>query len=174
MTRSWPSLPGEAARRFGATYSGCGLYRYHLWREWNGGDRMILWIMLNPSTADHLGQNDPTIERCERRSAAWGFARMEVVNLFALRSTDPAALRRSSDPVGPGNDEVIEAAAARADMVLCAWGAQGGLRGRDRAIVPILQDRAMFCLGRTRSGAPAHPLYLANHLTPVAFHPDTQ
>jgi len=36
----------------------------------------ILWIMLNPSRADHLGNNDPTIERCERRSIGCFGARL--------------------------------------------------------------------------------------------------
>jgi hypothetical protein len=127
-----------AERRFGAHYSSCGRYRYSLWRAWDGGAGTILWIMLNPSRADHLGNNDPTIERCERRSVAWGFGRMEVVNLFALSSPYPRALREADDPVGPLNDAGILEGAERAGMILCAWGAHGALKGRSEAVRGLL------------------------------------
>jgi hypothetical protein len=166
--RREPASP-LAGRRFGATYSDCALYRYRLWRAWCGGDRAILWIMLNPSTADHLGVNDPTIARCERRSVAWGFGRMEVVNLFALRSPDPLALRRSADPIGPDNDRHVAEAARSADVIVCAWGAQGALRRRAGAVRALVAGRALSCLGLTRSGEPAHPLYLPYDRQPVPY-----
>ena len=162
-------------RRFGARYSSCDLYRYSLWRDWEGGvsDNQrgtILWVMLNPSRADHLGNNDPTIERCERRSVAWGFQRMEVVNLFALRSPYPKALRQAADPVGPLNDTGIAEAAARASMILCAWGANGALRGRSGEVIrTLLAGRTLHCLGVTLAGEPAHPLYLPYGRVPVPY-----
>jgi hypothetical protein len=161
--------PLPSRRRFGAHYSACGLYRYRLWRAWGDGGRTILWVMLNPSTADHLGNNDPTIERCERRSVRWGYGRMEVVNLFALRSPYPAALRKADDPVGPGNDRAIQRAARRADTVLCAWGALGGHLGRAGGVMALLAPKPLLCLGRTGGGAPAHPLYLPYDRQPVPY-----
>ena len=158
-----------AERRFGAHYSPCGRYRYSLWREWEDGDGIILWIMLNPSRADHLGNNDPTIERCERRSVSWGFQRMEVVNLFGLSSPYPKALREATDPVGPLNDAGISESAARASMILCAWGALGALLGRSVAVTTLLADRPLHCLGTTRTGEPVHPLYLPYGRTPVPY-----
>lgn len=156
-------------RRFGARYSPCDLYRYSLWRDWQGGQGTILWVMLNPSRADHLGNNDPTIERCERRSVAWGFQRMEVVNLFALRSPYPTALRQAADPVGPLNDTGIAEGAAQASMILCAWGAHGALRGRSDEVRALLAGRPLHCLGVTQAGEPAHPLYLPYGRTPVPY-----
>jgi hypothetical protein len=156
-------------RRFGASYSPCGLYRYNLWRDWNAGQDAILWIMLNPSRADHLGNNDPTIERCERRSVAWGFQRMEVVNLFALRSPYPKALREADDPVGPLNDAGIAESAAEASMILCAWGAHGALGGRAGKVRALLAGRQLHCLGTTLAGEPAHPLYLPYERGPVPY-----
>ena len=158
-----------ADRHFGASYSPCGLYRYSLWRGWDAGAGTILWIMLNPSRADHLGNNDPTIERCERRSVAWGFGRMEVVNLFALSSPYPKALRMAEDPVGPLNDAGIAEGAGRASMILCAWGAHGALRGRSAAVRTLLADRPLHCLGTTRAGEPVHPLYLPYGRMPVPY-----
>jgi hypothetical protein len=125
--------------------------------------------MLNPSTADHLGHNDPTIARCERRSVAWGFAAMAVVNLFGLRSPYPKSLSAAPDPVGPNNDAALASAAARADMILCGWGALGGLRGRSARVLALLADRRLHCLGLTRAGQPAHPLYLPYDRQPVEW-----
>ncbi|MEY3307813.1 MAG: hypothetical protein RLZZ413_1851, partial [Pseudomonadota bacterium] len=41
------------------------------------------------STATEF-QNDPTVERCERRARALGFGAFRVTNIFAFRATDPA------------------------------------------------------------------------------------
>jgi len=152
-------------------YSPCGRYRYRLWREWDRRRRTLLWIMLNPSTADHLGNNDPTIERCERRAHAWGFGRVEIVNLFALRSPDPRVLRTAAQPIGPDNDRAIMEAAEISDMILCAWGGLGGLADRAAAVRSLLQGRPLSCLGLTRSGEPAHPLYLPYSRLPERYRP---
>ena len=160
------SPPG---RRAGARYSSCGLYRYRLWRSWSGGSGVLTWIMLNPSTADHLGNNDPTIERCERRARLWGFTRVEIVNLFALRSPDPRALKLAADPIGPENDGAILEAIAGAGLILCGWGALGSRGGRDAAVLRLLEDRPLACLGRTRAGAPVHPLYIPYDRIPTTY-----
>jgi hypothetical protein len=156
-------------RSFGARYSDCGLYRYSLWRAWGDEARTILWIMLNPSRADHLGNNDPTIERCERRSVAWGFGRMEVVNLFALRSPYPKALREAADPVGPLNDAGIAGGSAGASLILCAWGTHGSLKNRADEVRALLARRPLHCLGMTLAGEPAHPLYLPYSRSPIPY-----
>lgn len=85
----------------GATFSECRRYRYRLWRYWDRSKPPLCFLMLNPSTADDLS-NDPTVERCQRRALAMGFGGLEVVNIFAFRSTDPAALY--SLPVGRYGD----------------------------------------------------------------------
>lgn len=83
----------------GAAFSPCRRYRYRLWRTW-GDAAPAVFVMLNPSTADEI-ENDPTVERCERRARAMGFGGLRVANIFSLRSTDPTALYTSDDPVGP-------------------------------------------------------------------------
>ncbi|TRW96069.1 DUF1643 domain-containing protein [Paracoccus sp. M683] len=122
---------------------------------------VLLYVMLNPSTATEV-QNDPTIERCERRARALGFSGLGVVNLFAFRATRPADLKRAADPIGPLNDAAIRTAARRADQILCAWGVHGQHLCRDARVRAILrgQDRPMLHLGLTNAGAPRHPLYV--------------
>ncbi len=48
----------------------------------------VVWVMLNPSTADHV-HDDPTIRRCMGFARAWGYGGIAVVNLYAWRATDP-------------------------------------------------------------------------------------
>lgn len=145
-----------------AVLSDCGNYRYSLTREWDPTLDTLLWIMLNPSTAD-ASEDDPTIRRVVGFSRQWGYGSAVIVNAFALRSTDPAALPSHPDPVGPDNDQYIRRWSLAADHAVCAWGAHGGLHGRHVTVLSILRDHACsaMCLGTTKDGAPKHPLYLA-------------
>jgi hypothetical protein len=142
-----------------ARFSRDGRYRLSLVRAWDEGPR-VAWIMLNPSTAG-ADQDDPTLRRCIDFARRWGCGSLEVVNLFALVTPLPGALRTASAPIGPDNDAAIAAAIARADLVVAAWGAaHRGLLGRADDVRARLPARAM-CLGFTKSGDPRHPLYLA-------------
>ena len=144
----------------GATFSPNRRYRYRLWRRWAEG-RAVLWVMLNPSTADeHV--LDPTLRRCAAFARAWGFGRFDVCNLFALRSTDPKAIYTAADPVGPGNDDEIVNAAMDADLVLVGWGVHGEFQARAEAVTTKLLGAcpAVWCLGLSKDGHPKHPLYL--------------
>lgn len=144
-----------------ARISDCGKYRYLLRRTWDHAKPRTLIVMLNPSTAD-AEIDDATIRSCIRLSKGLGYGSFEVVNLFAFRATDPAELQRADDPIGPLNDDVIEAAICRCDIAICAWGAHpmGGNRsGSIRALIRGHRP-AVFCLGTTKSGAPKHPLYI--------------
>lgn len=136
-------------------------YRYMLSRTWGEGRRFVNFVMLNPSTAD-AEVDDPTIVRCMRRAAGWGFDGLTVTNLFAFRSTDPAGLKKTTDPIGPLNDDVLIAVARDAACVVCGWGAHGGLHDRARAVRKLLEsaDIPLHHLGLTKGGHPGHPLFL--------------
>lgn len=145
-----------------AVLSECGTYRYLLRRTWDAAKPRALFVMLNPSTAD-AEIDDATIRSCIRLSKGLGYGSFEVVNLFAFRATDPADMAKATDPIGPNNDWTIEAALLRCDIAICAWGAHpmaGGDRGRQ--VRSLLRSRrsAVFCLGKTKAGAPKHPLYI--------------
>lgn len=141
----------------GADFSECGTYRYALWREWGDGPA-VNFVMLNPSTAD-AEKDDPTIRRCIGFAKGWGFDRLVVTNLFALRSSDPKVLYRHESPIGPDNDSVLLARAAGAHWIVFAWGAHVGVE-RGVRVAEMLRGFHPGCLGRTKDGCPRHPLYL--------------
>lgn len=146
-------------------------YRYWLIRTWVASwdwekHKAVAFIMLNPSTADAF-KNDPTVERCERRARAMKYDGLIVGNIFALRSTDPKALYRHDDPVGPENDEHLLRIASRAARIVCGWGTHGALRDRGARVIELLSNvQSLYCLHQTVDGNPAHPLYLSYDLKP--------
>ena len=152
-------LKGDAAST--ALYSPCQNYRYTLTRVWNPDGPKALFVMLNPSTATEV-QNDPTVERCERRARALGFGAFRVCNIFAYRATDPQVMRAQADPVGPGNDAAIAESALWADRIVCAWGTHGAHLGRGPAVEALLRatQRRLYHLGLSKAGHPKHPLYI--------------
>jgi hypothetical protein len=149
-----------------ASYDETEQYRYRLSRTWSDG-RRVCFVMLNPSTAT-AAELDPTVTRCHRYALAWKYTQLEVVNLFALRSTDPRKLNRHRDPIGPGNDEAILAAADDADLVVCAWGTHGEHLERGRHVRALLEEHGvrLHALRLTKDGHPGHPLYLPGDLRP--------
>ena len=146
-----------------------GAYRYSLWREWDSLGPAVVFVMLNPSTAD-AGNDDPTIRRCASFARSWGYGSLEVVNLFAYRTTEPSGLWQTLDPIGPENDRYLVDAAGRAQSLVFAWGAHGALMDRGREVLGLLAGRReIFCLGLTQAGQPRHPLYLRRETLPVPF-----
>lgn len=148
-----------------AELSPCGTFRYRLQRTWNPDAPLIVFLMLNPSTADATS-DDATLRACLSRALAGGFGRLTVLNLFALRATDPARLQQAADPVGPGNEAALRDGLSDLkadDRLICAWGNGGRLQGRGAAVVRQLRERglALHHLGLTASGEPRHPLYVA-------------
>lgn len=162
ITRTF--VKGDAASE--AVYSDCMAYRYLLTREWSAGPR-ALFVMLNPSTATEV-QNDPTVERCERRARALGFGAFRVTNIFAFRATDPKVMRAVSDPVGPENDLAIQSSAGWADKIVCAWGNHGLHLDRGAEVHRLLRQtgRPLYHLGITGQAQPRHPLYVGYDTQP--------
>jgi hypothetical protein len=153
-----------------ATYSDCENYRYELTRVWDARGPRVLFVMLNPSTATEV-QNDPTVERCERRARALGFGAFRVCNIFAYRATDPKDMRAQTDPVGAANDRTIAKACGWADDIICAWGTHGAHMGRGAAVETLMrnQPKPLRHLGLSKAGHPKHPLYIAYARRPVIW-----
>jgi len=145
-----------------AVISDCGKYRYLLRRAWDHAKPRALLIMLNPSTAD-ARQDDATIRSCVRLLTGLGYGSMEVVNLMAWRATNPKDIPdKPSMAMGGDNPRVIEAAVSRCDVVICAWGAHPYAARFKNGVLDIIQlsRPAAYCFGKTKAGAPKHPLYI--------------
>jgi hypothetical protein len=153
-----------------ARFSADQRYRYNLTRIWDGQQPALVVVGLNPSTAD-ANIDDQTIRRC------LGFAKREklgglvMLNLFALRSTDPKAMLRDEEPVGPENDVWIQHAVdvnrALGSTFVAGWGVHGSHLHRDEALRRLIPE--MKCFGITKDGAPRHPLYLRGDAPIVTF-----
>ena len=145
-----------------AEYSADMKYRYLFERRWAKPTRpdrdMIVWVLLNPGTGDTDGKHRPTLDRCIKWSKQWGYASLTIVNLFALRSTDPKVLKTARDPTGPKNDATIRRITRRASRVIVAWGDKEAFLGRGKQVAAMLNEP--FCLGVTARGEPRHPLYI--------------
>ncbi|KAA8610415.1 hypothetical protein AL036_00595 [Salipiger aestuarii] len=157
----------EAGVTSRALYSPCERYRFGLERRWGTGGT-LLWIMLNPSTADER-RNDPTIERCQRRARRMGFGAMRIANLFAFRATRPADLRRADAPIGAENDALVHQWHEEAAMTVAGWGVHGSFMGRGPRLAGDLAA-PVHMLGLTRGGHPRHPLYVAYDVDPTLWH----
>ena len=144
-------------------YSDDRLYRWWYERRWSAGPSLC-FVGLNPATGDTDGKPRPTLAKVVGWAKREGCGAVVVVNLFAFRATKPSALfRAGADIVGPGNDEVIQEHSASSRITLAAWGAHRLARPRAEEVVPLL--RSPHCVGVTKSGAPAHPLYVPSALT---------
>lgn len=147
----------------GAVFSECRTYRYSLWRIWNDLQDPVLFIGLNPSTADEY-TDDPTIRRCIGFANSWGHGGIIMANLFGFRATEPKDMMKADDPVGPDNDWRLKELAERADIAVAAWGNGGSFRDRGKTVAELVPD--LFYLKLNKSGQPAHPLYLKADLQP--------
>ena len=169
----------------GAKFSPDRKYRYLLIRQLGFGDGAVMFLMLNPSTADET-RNDPTIRRCINFGKAWGYGWLYVCNLSSFRATDPKemlAAEPEPDAVWEENLRTILSVAHRCDRVIAAYGAYadalpvvydektGARLNREGFVIEALKANGhdVQCLGMTRHGHPKHPLYLKADTTPVPF-----
>lgn len=167
----------SAATASRAYISEDGLYRYSLTRgiadphfgclDDDERGATVTFVGLNPSTADAT-QDDPTIRRCVRFAREWGFARLKVVNLYALRATDPKQLWLADDPVGPENDHVISLVFGGSDKIVAAWGATAPDE-RVSEFIETFGGWQMWALGLTQGGRPRHPLYMRADVVPFVY-----
>lgn len=158
-----------------AALSDCGKYRYDLFRLLRPMSypdiKQCCFVMLNPSTADAT-EDDPTIRRCMGYASKWGYTQLVVVNLFAWRATDPSELPVNVESrVGPNNDYFITSHAEHSEIVVCGWGASSYADDGNRAahVLNLIKTagKTPMCLKKTKSGSPAHPLYLPKDLEPA-------
>jgi len=153
-----------------ATFSECRTYRWTLSRWWENTLPPCVFIGLNPSTADET-EDDPTIRRCIGFAKSWGMGGLMMLNAFAFLATDPKVMQAADDPIGDENDHAIAhqtyIASRRGGIIIAAWGNHCP-DSRQKAICNLVNGN-LQCLGKTQSGKPKHPLYIASKTKPIDF-----
>lgn len=151
-----------------AGISVCGKYRWWLWRRWSNILPLCIWIMMNPSTADHR-KNDPTIFKIMRYSSRWGFGAALILNIYAFRSSRPENLPQViSEAIGWRNywwiKTLFRYAVKRSVPVICAWGVKHGDRGCQVRRMAVDSGLQLLCLEVALNGEPKHPRFLSETL----------
>lgn len=165
-TRAFSEGPADAEVG-GASADVRGDYRYTLTRTWNASAEPLVFILLNPSTAD-ASQDDPTIRRCVGFAKRWGFGGIVVVNLYAFRAAKPRDMLAAIDPIGPDNDRILTEI-VNGRTVVAAWGTNAR-RERVAEMLTLIQGTArLLALEITKFGHPRHPLYVHREAQPVPW-----
>jgi len=149
-----------------ATLSNDRMYRYSLSRIWDESKDLVLFVCLNPSTANE-STDDPTVTRCIEFARAWNYGGVLIGNLFALRATDSGKLYKAADPIGPENDKWLGRLAVRAKLIIAAWGNEGSHMNRSKNVLRIL--RTPYALMINKTGEPRHPLYVPLSTRPTPY-----
>lgn len=160
-----------------AIISPCSTFRYTLTRVWDPEKPRVIFLMLNPSTADHK-EDDPTSRKCIGFARRHGYGGFTIINLWAYRTSKPKELRAAGYPVGPDNDRWILRTIAREDRptIVCAW---GKVRAGAVTWTRIIQvgeliessglDPTFLTLERNQDGSPSHPLMLSYESIPAVY-----
>jgi len=150
----------------GAMLSHDEKYRYALWRTWDKNKPVVMFIMLNPSTAD-AKKDDPTIRKCIAYAKSWGYGTLIVGNLYAFRSKNPKSLEFEEYPIGPNCNSWLQTLSKMADLRVAAWGNKILSRKRIKQVENLIPS--LHYLELSKSGNPKHPLYLRKNLKPRSF-----
>lgn len=149
----------------GAKFSDCGKHRLLLWRIWDESKPLIMFIGLNPSTAN-ANTDDPTIRRVKAMANSWGYGGVYMMNLFTYISTDPKQLN-----IEHGNSEdcdwYLETTATMVDKIIFAWG-NFEVLGRDKEVKGMFPNS--YALHINKNGSPKHPLYVRSDVKLIRYN----
>ncbi len=155
----------------GAMFSPCRNYRYALFRIWELKLPLVMFICLNPSTANEL-ENDPTIRRVIRFARNWGYGGVYMMNLFPLVSSNPLALLDFYDTPFhdielENNNKWMEKVSLRCEEVIFAWGAFPEASKRSNDVIKMFPNAKALIINK--DGTPRHPLYVKGNTIPIQF-----
>lgn len=140
----------------GADFSECRNYRYALWRIWDQSKPRVMFIGLNPSTANS-DTDDQTIQNLRRILIKLGYGGFYMMNLFAWISSKPKELLTCENPIGENDSKLKEVAALCSEVIVC-WGAFKQAGERIKQVLPNYPNAK--CFGKNKNGTPMHPLAL--------------
>ncbi|CAM5515904.1 hypothetical protein SSCI18S_03813 [Sphingobium scionense] len=154
--------------------------RVELRRRWGDGPTACV-IGCNPSTADAL-KDDPTSLWWNAWFQLFGFGGYRAVNLYPFCTSSPAECRKRADwhltddwyardQMIMTNLPYVAKVAKEADQVFVCW---GNIAWDDAWIEHVIEEIQggvepwpdLWCWGRTKSGAPTHPMARGKHRIP--------
>ena len=150
-----------------AALSPCRKYRYALWRTWDKSKKKVMFIGLNPSTADEKN-DDTTITRCISYAKQWGYGGLIMGNLFALRSTSPKEMMKANDPIGSENDKWLVKLSKNVDVVVGMWGNDGVFLKRNSEVSKLFPD--LRCFRVTVRDQPHHTRGLPDGISHIPYN----
>jgi hypothetical protein len=154
---------------------GGAMYRYVLTRRWSTTQPSLGWWCRNPSTATAF-LSDQTVAKIKEFTRRGGYGGFDLLNLDALRSTDPTVLDNHPAPTGPHNDAILAAYARHSGPVVVAWGGlppSDRVRARAAQAITLLTEAgtSVLCLGTTKGGYPRHPSRVGYDTPLVSYRP---
>jgi len=153
---------------FGASFSHDRTHRYSLWRIWDRSKPLVMFIGLNPSTANE-NENDPTIRSCGRIAKANGYGGFYMMNCWTYISTDPKLLK--TNPMADRqNNDLLTVTAGECEGVVFAWGTFDIVKkkGRDKELAAMFPNA--MALHVNKDGSPKHPLYCKSDTRFVPYY----
>lgn len=157
----------------GAEFSVCGKFRFKLWRIWDERKPFVMFIGLNPSTAN-ADTDDATISRVKAIAANLGYGGVFMMNCFPLISTDPDALKDHDKLIHyqyqlAMNFIKIQEVAIFCEEVIFAWGNFDVVTTFeiDKKLIKSFPNAKALHINK--SGSPKHPLYCKSDIQPVKF-----
>jgi hypothetical protein len=134
------------------------VYRFKLGRVWNESLPILPWVLHNPSKADER-INDPTVLKVIGFSSRLGYGGCEIYNGIPVRATDPKDLLGTDFNLHENERHLAEL--CHKDRIICAWG-NTEWASTFRSVIALLERQAnyLWCLGKTLSGNPKHPVRL--------------
>ena len=162
MIKSNPDLFGGYN---GVTFKNDGQYRLALWRIWDDKLPKVMFIGLNPSTANE-STDDPTIRRVKTFAKNWGFGGVYMLNLFTYVTAYPEELKTCRYPVLFA-DPFLLRYSKLASKIIFAWGSFKEAKNRGKEVIQMFPDGEV--LGINKDGSPKHPLYISGKTKPFAY-----
>ena len=145
-------------------------YRYELKRPYETGNKLLCFIMFNPSTSSSE-KTDLTTDRCLTIAKHWHYDGIALYNLYAIRTRCKELVERRiktndkqaiAEMIGPKNNEVLDRVIKSNlyDAIVCAWGQHDHSEDYDTRVLYILKNidiNKLRVLGITKDNQPKHP-----------------
>lgn len=153
----------------GAAFSPCRKYRFALWRIWDNSKPLVMFIGLNPSTANET-KADATIRSVIRISKFNGYGGFYMMNCFPFVTEDPDKLIIDKDSHLENMEWLFNIRDKCKDVVF-AWGNFKIVTVQRMDIYMVGWFPNSKVIGYNANGSPKHPLFIKGKTTLLYYFP---